>query len=117
MEEKKSWIKVTATGMVEGVEFEEINHEGSGVIGLADTGENVTCTTMGTWGPVEVATAIGTIKDGVGIKMFKTALGMFLAHEMAEAIGVRENGCAAEEAENERKAAEAAGEGEDGEEA
>ena len=32
MEEKKSWIKVTVTGMVEGVEFEEKNHEGSGVI-------------------------------------------------------------------------------------
>lgn len=117
MEEKKSWIKVTATGMIGGKEFETVNHEGSGVIVLADTGKDMRCSTMGTWGPVEVATAIGAIKDGVGIKMFKDALALFLAREMAEAIGGKENECAAEEAENERKAAEAAGEGEDGEEA
>jgi hypothetical protein len=117
MEEKKTWIKVTATGMIDGVEFEEINHEGSGVIVLADTGENIACSTLGAWGPVEVATAIGTIKGSVGTKMFKTALEIYLAHAMAEAFGGKENECAAEEAENEQKAAEAAGEGEDGEEA
>ncbi len=117
MEDKKTWIKVTATGMVEGVEFEEMNHEGSGVIVLSDNGKELRCSTVGAWGPVEVATAIDSIKKSVGIKMFKDALGIYLAHEMAEAICGKENECAAEEAENERKAAEAAGEGEDGEEA
>lgn len=117
MEEKKCWIKVTATGMVDGVEFEEINHEGSGVIVLTDSDKDLRCSTVGEWGPAEVAAAIGAIKDGVGIKMFKDALGIYLAREMAKAFGGKENECAAEEAENERKAAEAAGEGEDGEEA
>jgi hypothetical protein len=117
MEEKKNWIKVTATGTIDGKEFETENYEGSGVIVLVDTGEKLGFEIMGTWGPVQVATAIEAIKDGVGTEMFKTALGMFLAREMAEAICGKENGCAAEEAENEQKAAEAAGEGEDGKEA
>lgn len=117
MEEKKSWIKVTATGMVDGKEFKAENYEGSGVIVLADNGEKIISATLGEWGPVEVAAAIDAIKDSVGIKMFKDALGMFLVYEIAEAFGGKENECAAEEAENEQKAAEAAGEGEDGEEA
>lgn len=116
MEEKKCWIKVTATGMIDGKEFEAENYEGSGVIVLADSDEKICCGTLGAWGSVGVAAAIDTIKDCVGIKMFKDALELFLLKETAEIFGGKENGCAAEEAENERKAAEAAGEGEDGEE-
>jgi hypothetical protein len=103
--------------MIDGKEFETENYEGSGVIVLVDTGEKLGFEIMGTWGPVQVATAIEAIKDGVETEMFKDALALFLAREMAEAFGGKENECAAEEAENERKAAEAAGEGEDVEEA
>ena len=115
MEEKKSWLNVQVTGMVGDKEIDAANYEGSGVIVLVDTGENVACGTLGAWGPVEVATAIGCIKKNVGVKMFKDALGLLVVHEMTETSS-KISKSAAEEAENEKRAAEAAGEVQHGEE-
>lgn len=116
MEEKKNMLKVHLSGMVDGEEIEEENYEGKGIMVLVDNGDGVGMNVAGEWGAVSVGTALGCMREGVGTKMFTDALGIYLANVMAKMF-VGDDEEDPEEAENERKAAAAAGEAQNGEEA
>lgn len=116
MEEKKNMLKVHMSGMEDGKEIEEENYEGKGIMVLVDNGDGVGVSVAGEWGAVSVGTAIEGMKEGVGEKMFKDALGLYLANVMAKMF-VGDDEEDPEEAENERKAAAAAGEAQNGAEA
>ena len=116
MEEKKNMLKVHLSGMVDGEKIEVENHEGKGIMVLVDNGDGVGVSVAGEWGAVSVGTALECMKNGVGEKMFKDALGLYLANIMAK-MTVGDDVEDPEEAENERKAAAAAGEAQNGAEA
>ena len=117
MEEKKSMLKVHVSGMVDGKEIKEENYEGMGIMVLVDTGDGVGVSVAGEWGAVSVGTAIECMKKGVGTEMFKDALGLYLANIMVKKYAGDAGEEDPEEAENERKAAAAAGEAQNGAEA
>ena len=117
MEEKKSMLKVHMSGMVDGKEIEEENYEGKGIMVLVDNGECIESSIVGDWSAVSVGTARLCMNKGVGTEMFKDALGLYLANVMAKMFVGDAEEKDPEEAENERKAAAAAGEAQNGAEA
>lgn len=117
MEEKKSMLRVHVSGMVAGKEIEEENYEGKGIMVLVDTGDGVGTSLIGRWDTVSIATVLKSMKEGFGTKLFKDALGLYLAREIAQTFDGEDDEEDPEEAENERKAAAAAGEAQNGAEA
>ena len=116
MEEKKNMLRVHMSGMMDGKKIEEKNYEGKGFMVFVDNGECIESSIVGDWSAVSVGTALMCMKKGDGTEMFKDALGLYLANVMAKMfVGGDEED--PEEAENERKAAAAAGEAQNGAEA